>query len=227
MILTIENLLSSDQLATVRQMIAEGSFGDGRLTARDEGKDIKHNEQLDPGPQLQAINKIFFEALRGNEKFDQAAAPKVVRPFLVSKTGVGGTYGVHMDSVVMFPQGQHMRTDVGMTIFLSDPDDYEGGELVLYGTEGADEEGRRIKLPAGSMVFYPPVMLHEVAPVTKGERLVAVTWAQSMIRRPDQREILYDLFMVRKALYEQSGRTREFERLTRSYLNLMRQWLEP
>ena len=184
MFVYLDGLISEQDLGQIRTYIDEASFLDGRATGAKEDHSIKDNEQMAPGPQNQKVNTIILQSLDANELFKRAAIPKIIRPFIVSRTSEGGGYGKHMDNVMMGPQQRRIRTDMAMTIFLNDPEDYDGGELVLCELN----RERRIKLPAGSAIFYPPIMLHQVAPVTRGQRLAAITWIHSMIRHHHHRK---------------------------------------
>jgi len=157
-------------------------------------------------------------ALERHPLFQVAVRPRYVHSLLLSRYDPGMEYGRHTDNALM---GQY-RSDVSFTVFLSDPNDYEGGELVM---EGADDE-RAYKLPAGAAIAYPSSTLHRVTPVTSGVRLAAVGWVQSWIRDPAEREVLFDLETVRRSLYAQSGKTDEFNLLSKSVANLLRRWAE-
>lgn len=141
---------------------------------------------------------------------------------MLSRYHPGMTYGVHVDDALMGAT-EPVRTDIATTIFLSRPEDYDGGELVIEGT-GGDAE---YKLPAGAAIFYPATSLHRVAPVGRGSRLAAVTWIQSLVREADRREMLFDLDSARRTLFEQTGKTREVDLLSKTYANLLRLWAEP
>ncbi len=221
MIIPIANLISSDDLQTITHLIEDATFTDGKETAGWHARDIKNNEQLLEGAQYEKISKILSLALQKNELFNIAAMPHVMRPFLISCSQNNGNYGPHVDNAIMTGR-RTSRTDISMTIFLSDPDSYEGGELVIEETAGE----RRFKLPAGFAVFYPSTTLHRVEPVTKGARYVACTWVQSRIRDAQQREIIFDLDTTRRKIYEQDGKSREFDLLSKTHANLIRMWAE-
>ena len=145
-----------------------------------------------------------------------------VHPLLISRYEVGMAYGTHTDDALMRGQHQVMRSDVSFTVFLNPPEEYEGGELVIDSTQGEQD----YKLPAGSMIVYPSSTLHRVETVTAGHRLAAVSWAQSLIREPSDREILFDLDTVRQSIFETAGKTREFDLLSKTHANLLRKWRE-
>lgn len=219
MILCIADVLAPEAVARLRARLAEARFVDGRATAGWHARMVKHNRQVDAGEAaLGAMQKTVAEALAANALFAMAARPKIVRPVLFSRYEPGMEYGSHVDDAVM----GGMRTDLSFTLFLSDPADYDGGELVIEGASGEED----IRLPAGSLVLYPSTALHRVAPVTRGERLVAVSWVRSLIRDPAAREILFDLDTARQSLYRQNGKTAEFDLLSKTLSNLLRRWVE-
>ena len=183
-------MLDRAALEDLRRTIASGVFVDGVLTSGWASGLVKNNEQLGAGPALEAAQQKVIAALSGNPVFKAAVLPRRFAPPLFARYVPGMAFGTHMDNPLMGPD--HLRSDVSVTIFLSDPDDYDGGELVMETTGGE----AAYKLPAGSAVTYPTTMLHRVEPVTRGTREVAVTWAQSLVRRADQREILFDLERV-------------------------------
>ena len=144
-----------------------------------------------------------------------------MRPVMFSRYGEGMGYGTHVDNAIM-SDAALMRSDISITVFLSSPADYDGGELVI------EKDGERAyKLEAGSVILYPSTTLHRVERVTRGTRLVGVSWIQSMVRSPEDREVLFDLDGVRRTLFRTNGKTREFDLLTKTYVNLLRKWAEP
>ena len=223
MILCVADVLSGDELARIQQWVQTAEFVDGKLTAGWHARLVKHNQQVDRKSGVhRELTQTVMAALKRNELFQMAARPKVIRPPLFSRYEVGMSYGTHVDNAVMNAPSQSMRTDLSFTIFLNSPDSYEGGELVIENTRGEEA----IKLEAGSMVIYPSSTLHRVETVTSGRRLVAVSWIQSQVRSPEQREILFDLDTTRRSLFKQQGKTAEFDQLTKSLANLMRMWVE-
>jgi PKHD-type hydroxylase len=164
------------------------------------------------------LRERVSKAILDNDVFAAAVRPKALTPLLFSRYGSGKEYGTHVDN----PLIDGVRTDVSFTLFLAPPDSYDGGELVLETLSGEED----IKLPAGHLVAYPSTTLHRVAPVTAGERLAAVGWAQSYIRDGARREVLFDLETARRRLFEQSGKTPEFDLLAKSAANLFRMWAE-
>jgi PKHD-type hydroxylase len=175
--------------------------------------------QDDGSAAVQHLQTLLSQALQRNSLFQMAVLPKTIRPALFSRYEKGMSYGSHVDNAVM-GQSELMRSDVSLTLFLSQPETYDGGELVIESSQG--EQG--YKLPAGSMIVYPSTTLHRVEPVTAGRRMAAVTWVQSLVRDSAQREILFDLDTARQILFQKSAKTSEFDLISKSYANLLRQW---
>lgn len=222
MILTIDSLLSAEDLAGLKGLLGEVDYIDGRKTAGWHAKLVKANEQTDSrNPQSVKAREIVTAILRANMTFNLAVMPAHIRPVMFSRYREGMSYGTHIDDAIMGRQALH-RSDVSMTIFLNPPEDYDGGELIM---EVGDRE-LSYKLPAGSAVFYPSTTLHRVAEVTRGQREVAVTWVQSVVRSAEQREVLYDIDKVRRTIFNENGKNREFDLLSKAHANLMRLWSE-
>lgn len=218
MIFCIQGVLSADERAEVRNTLAGASFIDGRKTAGWHARFAKHNQQAaDSG--LAEVTELVSGKLLANEVFRLAARPKRLSPLLFSRYTEGMHYGTHVDDAVM----NGLRSDLSFTVFLSDPGEYEGGELVLERTDAEQP----VKLNAGDAVLYPSTTLHRVETVTRGTRLAAVGWLQSLVRRADERELLFDLDTARLALFRREGRTAEFELLSKCLSNLLRLWVEP
>ncbi len=216
--IVIADVLTPEALADVRATLAGMRFEDGARTAGWSARLVKDNEQARESATLRLLRERVETAIRGNDLFALAARPRALTPLLFSRYGPGQTYGAHVDNPLM----DGLRTDVSFTLFLSDPEAYAGGELVIESAAGEDD----LKLPAGHMVVYPATALHRVAPVTRGERLVAVGWAQSFIRDASRRELLFDLESARRGLFEQMGKTREFDLLSKCAANLLRLWAD-
>ncbi|PSN17778.1 Fe2+-dependent dioxygenase [filamentous cyanobacterium CCP5] len=219
MIVCIPSLLTPEVLAHLQQTLADVEFVDGKLTAGWHAKLVKANQQLAAGGTREHLTQTVQAALSRNPLFQAAARPRAIHSILFSRYEVGMSYGRHVDNALM---ASGRRSDLSFTVFLNDPADYGGGELVI---EGADSE-TPYKLAAGSAILYPSTTLHRVDPVTEGTRLVAVGWIQSFVRDPGQREILFDLEAVKRSLFAQSGKTDEFDLLTKSIANLLRRWAE-
>ncbi|MAZ06222.1 Fe2+-dependent dioxygenase [Marinobacter sp. SS8-8] len=223
MILCISEILTTGQLSRIRTTMDAGSFEDGRNTAGWHARLVKNNEQLQmAGKTANALRTEVEKALTGHPLFQMAARPAKMAPILFSRYRAGMTYGNHVDDPVMGRGPGRLRTDISFTLFLDDPDSYEGGELVTDTTAGEQS----YKLPAGAAVVYPSSTLHRVEPVTLGQRRVAIGWIQSTIRDPAHREVLFDLDTARRQLFEREGKTTEFDLLTKSLANLQRFWAE-
>jgi PKHD-type hydroxylase len=220
MILCIADVIDREALADLRKTIAAGVFVDGVLTSGWASRLVKNNEQLGAGPALAAAQEKVIAALKANPVFSGAVLPRRFAPPLFARYEPGMQFGTHMDNPLMGPD--HLRADVSVTIFLADPGDYDGGELVMETTGGE----AAYKLAAGSAVAYPTTMLHRVEPVTRGLREVACTWAQSLVRRADEREILFDLDRVARSIFERDGKSEEFELINKSSANLKRLWVD-
>lgn len=215
MLFQIPDLLSADDLRQIHNALATADFVDGKLTAGWHAKQVKHNQQL-AKTEGQDVRDLVQSALSGHPLFQAAVRPKQIHSLLISRYTAGMEYGRHVDNALM----GNLRADVSFTVFLSEPHDYDGGELVI---EGADDE-QSYKLAAGSAIIYPSSTLHRVDPVVGGTRLVAVGWVESWIRDAAKRELLFDLETVRRSLYAQTGKTNEFDLLSKSISNLLRRW---
>ncbi len=223
MLITIDNLLDQQTLKTVREMLDNADFIDGKLSAGKEAKSVKNNEELSlQSPLHQKLNQLVMGSLVKNKKYQTAALPLKLATAFYARYTSGMTYGYHVDDPIMGPMSGRYRTDVSTTVFLSDKSEYEGGEIVIKTEFG----NHKVKLSAGSAVVYPSRSLHKVAPVTKGVRLVAVTWAQSLVKSNEQRELLYDLSIARDKLIEEMPQSDETGRVSRAYANLLRMWSE-
>lgn len=223
MFLHIEQVLTPEELERLHGLCQEAPFVDGKLTAGAYAKVVKENQQLQGDSEAhEEASEIVLAALCRNILFEAFAQPRAIRPILFSRYQEGMSYGTHMDNALMGRGEDLTRCDLSLTLFLNDPFTYEGGELIL--DTGLGEQS--FKLPAGSMVVYPTIFLHRVAPVTQGVRLVAVTWVQSRIRDPLERELLFELDTVRHSLFEKYGKTDEFDLLCKVYANLVRKWVE-
>lgn len=217
MLFRIPDVLSAEQQTEILTQLKTATFVDGKTTAGWYAKQVKHNQQL-TSDDAKAPREQIIATLNGNPLFQTAVRPKRIHTLLLSRYEAGMAYGTHADNALM---GQ-WRSDVSFTVFLNNPQDYEGGELVI---EGADDE-QAYKLPAGSALVYPSSALHRVNAVTQGVRLVAVGWAQSWVRDPARRELLFDLDTARRSLFTKHGKTDEFDLLSKSVANLLRQWAE-
>ncbi len=223
--LIIPRLLSAALVAEFQKALAEAEWVDGRVTAGYLSSRAKNNTQLpEAHPVTRRLGGLILEELDKSQVFIAAALPLRVLPPLFNRYTGGQSYGAHIDGAVRPIPGSHyrVRTDLSATVFLTDPAEYEGGELVI----GAGAQEKRVKLPAGDMVLYSGGTVHEVTPVTRGARLAAFFWVQSMVRDDTQRAILFDL----DAAIQQLGRTgadhEACVRLAGVYHNLLRQWTD-
>lgn len=223
MLLIIPSVLTSDKLTAVRQQLANAKFIDGKLSAGAAAKRVKHNEELDgQSQQIETLNNIVMGSLVQHPVYRNGALPlRVAAPFYARYTA-GMEYGNHLDDPIMGADGVLYRSDIAITIFLNDPSNYDGGELVIRSSFGNQE----IKLPAGDAVMYPASSLHQVRKVTRGERLVAVSWVQSLVRDPAQRELLYELNQAREKLLQTAPNADETAKVSTAYMNLIRMWGE-
>ena len=220
MILCIHRVLDASQLARLTPLLEAGTYRDGRETAGWHAKLAKHNEQADPDDAgLRAAAELVGERLLQHELFALAVRPKRLTPVMISRYAAGKGYGSHTDDAMM----GGLRSDVSFTVFLNGSADYDGGELVLERPEGEQS----FKLEAGDAVIYPSTSLHRVNRVARGTRLVAVGWAQSLVRRAEQRELLFDLDTARRSLFAREGKCAEFDLLSKCVSNLLRDWAEP
>jgi PKHD-type hydroxylase len=221
MILCIGDILTPAELEAAIAKLETAEFIDGKATAGWHARLVKHNTQIPQGsPALAVVRDLIDAALQRNVLFQMAVRPYIIRPMTISRYDIGMTYGTHVDNALM--HDPLMRSDVSMTLFLSNPATYEGGELIIESSQGE----AAFKLPAGAAIVYPSSTLHRVEAVTQGVRLAAVTWIQSLVRDPQQREILFDLDTARQMLFEASGKTPAFDLLSKSHANLLRQWME-
>ncbi len=223
MILTFGDVITAEERLRILALLEAAEFVDGRATAGAAAAQVKHNEQLARDTRAYAeITAIVLGALRRSEAFRSAVQPKQMHSMIVSRCNPGMDYGAHIDSAVMASGDQLWRSDLSLTLFLSDRSEYEGGELAIESGSGE----LQFKLKARAMLCYPTTWLHRVLPVTKGTRLVVVAWIHCLVRDAAAREILYDLDMTSRRLLEQYGKTREYDLVAKSHANLLRRWAE-
>jgi PKHD-type hydroxylase len=221
MIVRIPNLLTADEVARLSYDLAEAEFVPGAATAGWHAKLVKQNEQATKQPVLEPLKAVVQAALARNPLFQAVACPRIVHSLLFSRYSMGMSYGRHTDNALM-GGANFYRSDLSFTLFLSEPDTYEGGELVIEGTDSEQAH----KLAAGSAILYPSTTLHRVEEVVRGDRIVCVGWVQSLVRNAAHREILFDLETVKRTMFAQTGKTPEFDLLTKTTANLLRQWAE-
>ena len=225
MLITIDDVLTPDELAAARKLLGQSTWTSGQITAGPQAAQAKNNQQLpEDAAHLPGLRRLVLSALNRNALFFTAALPlKILPPFFNRYSGGTNQYGWHTDNAMRAaPDGGYVRADVSATLFLNDPDEYEGGELTIEDTFG----NHGVKLKAGSLVVYPSSSIHQVTPVTRGERLACFMFIQSMVRDPGQRRLLFDMDMALLDLREQLGETEAVVRLTGTYHNLLRRWAE-
>jgi len=227
MLLHARQVLTADEVSRFRQVLDNAPWADGRVSSGAQAAHAKHNEQLpESHPLTRQLQEQVLQALQRHALFFSAALPRQVSPPMFNRYGGAlNTFGNHVDSAVRHlpASGGRVRTDVSCTIFLSEPDEYDGGDLVIEDTFGP----RRVKLAAGDMVVYPGTSVHRVEPVTRGHRLACFFWVQSMVRSDEQRRLLYDMDMHLMRLRSTVGETDEAViGLTATYHNLLRMWID-
>jgi PKHD-type hydroxylase len=220
MFIRIAEVLDAAGLRAVRGALDDPAlFEDGRRTAGWHAREVKRNLQATRSSSLtQGVLRKIEQALLGHEVFVAAARPKRLVRLLISRYEPGMTYGTHVDDALM----EGVRTDLSFTLFLSEPDSYEGGALVIEDSYGE----RPIKLPAGELILYPSTTLHRVEPLSSGVRLAAVGWVRSYVRDPGRREILFDLETALRQLHAKEGKSAIFDALVKTRTNLLRLWAE-
>jgi PKHD-type hydroxylase len=228
MLLHIPQVLTAEQVAHCRARLAQADWADGRITAGYQSAQAKDNSQLpEDGPVARELGALVLQALSRNSTFFSAALPQRIYPPLFNRYSGGQSFGFHVDNAVRYDRSgggaEPIRTDVSATLFLSAPEEYDGGELVIedmYGTQ-------QVKLAAGDMVLYPGTSLHRVTPVTRGERLASFFWIQSMLREDAQRRLMFELDVSIRRLTQDVPEHPALVQLTGVYHNLLRRWAEP
>jgi PKHD-type hydroxylase len=217
----LQQVLAGEDLDRVRRELAALGWASGKRTAGAAAREVKENLQADGAdPRGQAIERFVAEALRRHPLFEIAARPSRLTRLMFSRYEPGMTYGAHTDDALMGAGDDKLRTDLAFTIFLADPNTYEGGALVMDNALGEQE----IKLDAGDAILYPAGSIHSVAPVTQGARLAAVGWVQSYIADAAQRELLFDLSVTRSRLAQTGVAREDLLPLDKSISNLLRMW---
>jgi PKHD-type hydroxylase len=222
MLTRLINVLDPDQLGDARKLVTDGRFVNGALSAGMAAQRVKNNQELAVDERsMRQLNNLVMGSLVRHPVYRSAALPlKVAAPYY-ARYSAGMSYGNHVDDPIM-GEGDLYRSDISVTIFLSGPDDYDGGELVIQTPFGE----QFVKLPAGDAVIYPSSSVHRVAEVTRGERVVAVSWIQSMVRDPDKRALLHELNQAREKLLHDNPQAEETSRVNHAYINLVRMWSE-
>ncbi|SIO24236.1 Fe2+-dependent dioxygenase [Paraburkholderia phenazinium] len=226
MLLQIPNVLNEEQLRFVRERLdaAGDAWVDGRATAGYQGAPVKRNQQIEQfSPLARELGDVILAELERHPLFISAVLPNQVYPPLFNRYEGGMQFGSHVDGAVrLLPNGSKVRTDVSMTLFLSAPDEYDGGELIIEDTYGVQQ----VKLAAGDMIVYPATSLHQVAPVTRGVRLASFFWAQSLVRSDTQRALLFDMDTAIQRLNSIQADDAARRSLVGCYHNLLRLWSE-
>ena len=221
MLLRIPSVLNRAELDMVRRMLASAPFVDGKLSAGQVAKRVKHNQDVDRSArELEQLNNLVMGKLVQHPIYRSGALPLRVAAPYYARYMPGMQYGDHVDDPIMGADGAIYRSDVSITVFVNDPSDYDGGELVMQTPFGE----QLIKLPAGDAVMYPASSRHRVAEVTRGERLVAVTWLQSLVRDPARRELLHELNSVRERMLASAAESEDAKLINKTYVNLVRMW---
>ncbi len=225
MLLEIPDVLSTQQAADMKAALLAADWVDGKVTAGHQSAGAKHNIQLpETAPVALEQGNIILQSLQQIPLFTSAALPKSVFPPLFNRYEGGGRFDNHVDNAIRrLPMGGQIRTDLSATLFLTEPEEYEGGELLVDDTFGAHS----VKLRAGSLVLYPSTSLHRVTPVTRGSRICAFFWIQSLIRDDGQRTLLFDLDMAINRLRRELGDHEAIIAQTGIYHNLLRRWATP
>lgn len=225
MILHIPELLSTQELKSIEPLLAAARWVDGKMTAGTQSSLVKQNMQIEEEDvNLYAIREIINAALKRHPLFVSAALPlHTISPF-VNRYENGGFYGNHVDNAILFDRlkGQSYRTDISSTLFLTSPESYEGGEMVIEDTYGMHE----VKLPAGDMILYPSTSLHRVESVTSGVRIASFMWTQSMVRDAGKRAMLFELDQTIQQLRLEYGESEQALALSIHYHKLLQLWAE-
>ena len=228
MLIHLKNLLTADEVRAARTLLQapDAPWIDGRASAGDQAVRVKNNRQLAQDSAAAAtLRERVLAALRRDPLFLSAALPKkIFNPLFNRYGGEANAYGAHVDGAVLNSRatGERVRTDLSCTLFLSDPADYDGGELLVHDRAAP----QRVKLPAGDAILYPGSSVHEVRPVTRGVRLASFFWIESMVRSGERRGLLFDMDMALLALRQRDGESAEATRLTGTYHNLLRLWAD-
>jgi PKHD-type hydroxylase len=218
MILAAPDVLTAADVAVLRDGLAQASFMPGEASAGWAARLVKSNLQASDSPEIEAMRALVQRRVLEHPVLALATRPKTIVGPLFARYQPGHTYGTHVDNALI----GGIRTDVSFTLFLSDPESYDGGELVIDTSSGEEA----FKLAPGSIVTYPATTLHRVAPVTRGERLAAAGWIRSHLRHAAQRELLFDLETARRRLFDREGKTAEADLLAKCAANLLRMWCE-
>lgn len=223
MLLNIPDVLTASEVAHFRARLDAAAWGDGRQTAGYQSAKAKDNSQLpESDPVAKELGQLVLDALAKNSTFFAAALPRRIFPPLFNCYRGGQSFGFHVDNAVRYDRGQPVRTDVSATLFLSAPEDYDGGELVIEDTFGV----QKVKLPAGHLVIYPGTSLHQVTPVTRGARVASFFWIQSLVRDDGERRLLWEMDLGIRRMTQAQPDHPALVQLTGVYHNLLRRWTD-
>jgi len=230
MLIVVEKVLTAEQVAAAREKLATAEWVDGRVTAGYQAQEVKRNAQLpEASPVAKELGEMVLAGLARSPRFMSAALPLRVFPPMFNSYAGGQTFGTHVDTAIrqLATTGQRIRTDLSATLFLTAPEEYDGGELIVEDSYGE----KSVKLAAGDMVLYPATSLHRVEPVTRGNRVSSFFWIQSMVRQDAQRSLLFEMDTAIQRLaaspHSQAAEVKQSSvQLTGVYHNLLRQWAE-
>lgn len=221
MLIHLKHVLGNKEIEQAKKLLRDATFQDGKLSAGFVAQKAKNNEEVADSNTVTKLNEIIMGNLVRHPTYNKAAFPhKVAIPFY-ARYKSGMNYGEHIDDPIMGKDNRY-RSDIAITIFINSPEEYEGGELKIQNPYSE----QFIKYPAGDAVLYPATTRHQVLPVTKGERLVAVTWVQSLVRSHEQRDLLYQLNVTREKMLRKNSDSEEAKRIDLVYINLVRMWSE-
>lgn len=227
MLLHVPQILPRATVAECREILATADWINGKTTAGSQSEKLKNNLQLpENSPAANALRQIVLDGLGKSGLFFAAALPQRIFPPLFNcYTGQTNSFGNHVDNAIRThaASGQHVRTDLSFTLFFTDPDEYEGGELVIEDTFGC----QRVKLPAGDLILYPSSSVHRVEPVTRGARICSFSWLQSLVREDERRRLLFEMDQSIVALRQTHGDSEAVVQVTSCYHNLLRMWASP
>ncbi len=225
MMIHIPQVLTPEQVARCREVMQKAAWVDGKVTAGEQSAKVKFNLQLpETAPEARELGEMVMAAIGRSDLFFSAVLPKQVFPPLFNRYDAGMTFGAHVDNAIRsyLNTPLQIRTDISSTLFISAPEDYDGGELVVEDTYGS----HKVKLPAGDMIVYPGTSLHNVTPITRGSRIASFFWTQSLIRDDAKRALMFDLDMSIRRLATDHPEHPSVVSLTSTYHNLLRQWAE-
>ncbi|GLQ99582.1 Fe2+-dependent dioxygenase [Dyella mobilis] len=222
MIHCVPAVLNPNEVAAIRSKLESASFADGAGTAGWSAREVKRNLQVTSGPEYEQIARIVREAFMRSGELQAALLPARATPVLFNRYAQAMEYGPHVDTPVMGNMSNSIRSDIAITIFLCDPQSYDGGELTVF----MNGISNQFKLEAGGAIAYPANTLHHVTPVTRGVRDAAIIWVQSQVRDPARREVLWDLENAKHEIFKREGKSSSFDLISKSRANLIRMWAE-